>query len=225
MRIITLGAAGATGRRIVSEARRRGHEVTAAGRTPGPLMDRVVDGRDVEALTDALRGHDALVVATRVGPRDAAQVPVLTRTAAQVSQALGARLVVVGGAAVLTAPDSGTLALDDPRWVPPAIRPIAEGSARQWEALRDQPGDWALLAPAALFAPASDLPTGARGGYRLTGGELPVIDGVSELAMEDMALAVVDQAEAPTLRRDLSGVVGQASPRRCDLNHTTADPS
>ena len=39
------------------------------------------------------------------------------------------------------------------------------------------------------------------------------------------ALAVVDQAEAPTLRRDLSGMVGQASPRGCDLNHTPADPS
>ena len=225
MRIIVLGAAGVTGRRIVAEARRRGHEVTAAGRTAGPEIDRVLDGRDVDALTDAVRGHDALVVATRVGPQAAPEVPVLTRTAARVAHGSSVRLVVVGGAAVLAAPGTGIKAVDDPRWVPPRIRPIALASVSQWEALRDQPGDWALLAPAALFAPAEELPSGAVGGYRLTGGELPVIDGVSELAMEDMALAVVDQAEAPTLRRDLSGVVGQASPRRCDLNHTTADPS
>lgn len=149
----------------------------------------------------------------------------LTRTAARVADGLGVRLVVVGGAAVLTVPATGVRALDDPGWVPPAIRPIARASVSQWEALRDQPGDCVLLAPAALFAPAEELPSGAVGGYRLTVGELPVIDGVSELAMEDMALAVVDQAEAPTLRRDLSGMVGQASPRGCDLNHTPADPS
>ncbi|WP_374928642.1 NAD(P)-dependent oxidoreductase [Kytococcus sedentarius] len=206
MRIIVLGAAGATGRRVVAEARRRGHEVTAAGRTAGPAIDQVVDGRDADALADAVRGHDALVVATRVNPKAAAEVPVLTRTAARVADGLGVRLVVVGGAAVLTVPGTGVLALDDPGWVPPAIRPIALASVSQWDALRDQPGDWVLLAPAALFAPVEDLPGGAVGGYRLTGGELPVIDGVSELAMEDMALAVVDQAVASTLCRELSGV-------------------
>lgn len=148
MRIIVLGAAGATGRRVVAEACGRGHDVTAAGRTAGPAIDQVVDGRDAEALADAVRGHDALAVATRVGPQAATEVPVLTRTAARVADGLGVRLVVVGVAEALTVPETGVRALDDPGWVPPAIRPIARASVSQWEALRDQPGDCVLLAPA-----------------------------------------------------------------------------
>ena len=72
MRVAVLGATGATGRLVVDELVRRGHEVTAlARRTPadGPAAVRWVEGdaRDAPAVTELLGGAGAVLSA--LGPR------------------------------------------------------------------------------------------------------------------------------------------------------------
>lgn len=73
MRVTVLGATGRTGRQVVAEARRRGHDVTVLVRDPaklGELADGVTvvpgDARDEAALRRAVRGAQAVLSA--LGP-------------------------------------------------------------------------------------------------------------------------------------------------------------
>src|SRR5437773_2744203 len=73
MRIALFGAGGMIGRRILEEALRRGHEVTAVVRDPtrfSGAADRVAvvqgDVVDAASVAAAVRGHDAVISA--VGP-------------------------------------------------------------------------------------------------------------------------------------------------------------
>lgn len=70
MRIAVLGASGRTGALVVDAARSRGHEPVAVVRRPGSAPDgaeeRLADGRDADALAEALAGCDAVVFA--IGP-------------------------------------------------------------------------------------------------------------------------------------------------------------
>ena len=70
MRIAVLGAAGRTGRAVLSVAKARGHEIVAFSRRPFAVPDGVAvmlgDVLDTAAVTDAVRGCDAVVCA--IGP-------------------------------------------------------------------------------------------------------------------------------------------------------------
>jgi len=70
MKLLVLGATGATGKQIVAQALEAGHDVTALARPgsrPGPEHARlrviVGDLQDATALADAMRGHDAVISA------------------------------------------------------------------------------------------------------------------------------------------------------------------
>ena len=73
MRIAVFGATGRTGQHVVRLARDRGHEVIAAARGatrsdwPSDVRAVAVDIRDAAAVTTALTGADAAVVAVGVG--------------------------------------------------------------------------------------------------------------------------------------------------------------
>jgi uncharacterized protein YbjT (DUF2867 family) len=74
-RIAVSGASGRTGWRIVEEARRRGLQVTALVRPASTLPPALAEAdvvrlelADEPALTEALRGCDALVIATGARP-------------------------------------------------------------------------------------------------------------------------------------------------------------
>jgi putative NADH-flavin reductase len=71
VRVAVLGATGATGRLVVEELLRRGHQVTALTRAPsgGPPGVRWVEGdaRDAAAVARVVGGADAVVSA--LGPR------------------------------------------------------------------------------------------------------------------------------------------------------------
>lgn len=70
MKLALIGATGRTGRLVLGEAARRGHQVSVLVRDPtrldgaGPAPARVVagDGTDVDAVADVLAGQDAIVV-------------------------------------------------------------------------------------------------------------------------------------------------------------------
>jgi uncharacterized protein YbjT (DUF2867 family) len=74
-RIAVTGASGRTGWRVVDEARRRGWQVTPIVRPGSELPEALADTEavrlelaDQEALVEALRGCDALVIATGARP-------------------------------------------------------------------------------------------------------------------------------------------------------------
>lgn len=206
MNIVVFGAAGNVGRRILAEALARGHEVTAALRdpdqAPGFLDGATLRTGDAANPMDVARlsaGQDLVISATRPAPgneRDHA------RTAKALLEGLrgtGVRLLLVGGAGSLLAPDTGLPIVDDPRYVPPAWRDIAVACCDQHAVCKaETETDWTYLSPPAQLEP------GARtGSYRL-GSETLLLDteGRSAISMADLAVALLDEAEAPRHRRE-----------------------
>ncbi|MGA4849163.1 NAD(P)-dependent oxidoreductase [Streptomyces sp. G5(2025)] len=208
MRITVFGAAGNAGSRVVAEALARGHEVTAVVRDPARHAEphrgathRSGDAGDPDHVAELAAGQDVVVDATRPAPgREADHAAVIRSLLTGLARTPGVRLLVIGGASSLTVPGTdGTLAIDDPRYIPEAWRPIAEASTAQYEALRtaDTPVDWTYLSPPALFEPGTRTGT-----FRLGKDELLVApDGTSSLSMEDAAVALMDEAENPRHHR------------------------
>lgn len=200
MRLTVFGATGAVGSRVVAEAVARGHEVTAVVRRPASLPGatiRVGDARDPEAVATLAAGQDVVVTATRPAPGSEDELVTVTKAMLAGLAGTGTRLLVVGGAATLTVPGGGPV-LDDPRYLSPEYRPIALACADQLAAYRASDGvDWAYLSPPALLLPGTRTGT-----YRLGGDELLVdAEGNSAISMEDLAVALLDEAEHPRHHR------------------------
>lgn len=204
MRITVFGATGNVGRRVVAEAVERGHEVTAVGRDPARLADlpagvETRSGNAVRAddVAELSAGQDLAIGATR--PPAGQEGTLVTMAEALLAGAArtGVRLLLVGGAASLRVPDTGGLAVDDPRYVGAAWRDIALACCAQFEACRRETGaDWTYLSPPALLEPGDRT-----GRYRLGGDELLLDgDGRSRISMEDFAVALLDEAERPRHR-------------------------
>ena len=192
MNIAIIGATGRVGTRLIDEALRRGHRVTALSRTASSLPAREslvthdVDATDSPALAAALAGHDAAISTARfeqlkapqvVGPVKAAGIP---------------RLLVVGGAGSLfVAP--GTQLVDTPGF-PAAYKGEALAGRDFLDALRGESDlDWTFLSPSALFEP------GERTGKYRAGQDALLADaaGKSWISMEDYAIAMLDEIEKP----------------------------
>ncbi|MFI6087472.1 NAD(P)-dependent oxidoreductase [Streptomyces sp. NPDC051218] len=208
MRITVFGAAGNVGSRVVTEALTRGHEVTAVVRDPARFGElhpgathRAGDAGVPEHVAELSAGQDLVVNATRPAPgREPEHAAISRALLAGLARVDGVRLLIVGGAGSLTVPGSGgVLAIDDPAYVPTAWRHIAEASNAQFDAVRtaDTEVDWTYLSPSALLEPG--IRTGT---YRLGADELIVdADGNSAISMEDLAVAVLDEAERPKHHR------------------------
>jgi uncharacterized protein len=206
MRITVFGAAGQVGSRVVAEALSRGHQVTAVvrdparfGALPAAADARAGDAANVAHVAALSAGRDVVISATR--PPDGREAELVTTTGALLAGVArsGVRLLVVGGAASLTVPGTGgTTVLDDPNLVPAAWRSSALASADQLEAYRAETEvDWAYLSPAAHLEPGERTGT-----YRLGSDELLVdADGNSRISVEDLAVALLDEAERPTHHR------------------------
>ena len=209
MRILVIGGRGAAGSRITTEARRRGHDVTVASRsTSVGAADWTLrlDASDADAVTAAAREVDIVIGATRPAVGRKVDVEGVTTSLITATSRARVPLVVIGGAAPLRVPGSDRLALDDPAFVPPAIRPIAMASVRQLELMRahGRHTDWVYIAPTANFGPGE-----ARGRYRIHVGDhgtadlVVADDGTSSISMEDFALAVCDEIERGLPRADV----------------------
>lgn len=182
------------GSRVVAEARRRGHDVTPVTRSPrdGFALGAADDLADVRRLS---AGRDVVITATR--PRDGRERDLVTVAETLLAGVGAARLLVVGGAAGLRTP-SGLRVQDEPDF-PPALRPIARACAEQLEVClaKGSEVDWAYLSPPALLEPGERT-----GRYRLGLDDL-VVDarGRSAISLEDLAVALLDEAERPRHRR------------------------
>jgi putative NADH-flavin reductase len=191
--VVVLGAAGRTGRLIVAEALRSGHQVTAAVRNPasvpaapGLRVERA-DVRDAESLRAVIQGHDAVVSAIGPSGRKAHNL-----------YSDGARATVsamqVTGVKRLLAITSVGVRHDDPHhawWYRGLIRPIGADlyadMARMERIVRDSDLDWTFVRPTYL---QDREPTGS---YRATDNSTP--QGGWRITRTDIARFIVEELD------------------------------
>ena len=198
MKLFLFGVTGNAGQAILQEALSRGHSVTAAARQTGffhPVGKANVvtaDALDTATLTDAIKEHDAVVVAIsgrKSGHDTVAKVAnnlLVALPAANVS-----RLLWVGGAGSLeVAP--GVRLVDTPQF-PAAYKEEALGQGVALQVLRDSKTaiNWTYVSPPAMIGVG-----GRTGKYRIGGDQLLAdANGVSTISWIDYAVAIVDELE------------------------------
>jgi len=200
MKITIFGATGNIGKRAVEEALMRGYEVTAVLRSAAKAAEfssavNVVVG-DANNEKDIVRfstGQDIVISATRPPQGDELQLVATTISLLSGLAQTKVRLLMVGGAASLTVPNSaGTLVVDDTDWVPLAWRDIALACLAQHRLCQENTSvNWTYLSPPALIS------AGERTGkFRLGTDELLLDNsGNSAISFEDFAIALLDEAE------------------------------
>jgi putative NADH-flavin reductase len=202
LELAVIGGAGMIGRRIVDEALARGHRVRVIVRDPSRIPGgderlEVVRG-DVLAvgLGGLLEGRDAVVSAVGTARAEAPDSTVYVRAAGALVEALrglgtsAPRLIVVGGVGSL-ADENGRLVLER---VPDDRRSEHEGQKAALDLYRTVSDvSWTYVSPPGRIAPGERT-----GRYRIGADDL-VVDpnGVSSISMEDFAVAVLDEIEAP----------------------------
>ena len=202
MKILVLGATGATGQLIVSQALAKGHDVVALVRSKGKAAGlagaELVEGdaRDAAALTRAVAGCDAVVssLGTPMSPfREVTMLSAATRALIGVMANQNIRrLICITGVGAGDSRDHGGLVYD---WLfrPLMLRKVYEDKDRQEDAIRASALDWIIVRPTVL----NDKP--ASGHIRA----LTDLSGVhgGTIARADVADFVVQQVTADTWLR------------------------
>ena len=195
--IAIIGATGRAGGRLLEEALRRGHTVTAiarkaseklSGRANVKAID--VDVLDAHALEKALAGHDAVFSAAHFSTVPAAAIIEPAKRAGV------KRLLVVGGAGSLFAAP-GLKVIETPNF-PEAYKAEASAGGAFLDTLRSEKElDWTFLSPSAEFVEGERT-----GKFRLGTDDLLVsAEGRSWISFEDYAIAFIDELEKPAHSR------------------------
>ncbi|WP_181268900.1 NAD(P)-dependent oxidoreductase [Pseudomonas aeruginosa] len=196
MKIALIGATGHVGHYFLNEALQRGHAVTALVRDPSKLAARdglcvvQADVSDPAQVASAVAGHEVVISAFNGGWGSAdLRLDGVKRSGVP-------RLLVLGGAGSLEiAP--GQRLVDSPEF-PEQWKQGALGAADALDQLRgEQRLDWVFLSPAMLLEP------GQRSGKFRLGGDQVLFDakGESRISLEDLAVAMLDEAEQPRHHR------------------------
>ncbi|WP_328418133.1 NAD(P)H-binding protein [Micromonospora sp. NBC_00389] len=209
--IAIFGAGGRAGRAVAAEAHRRGHHVTSIVRNPNkhPDITSAVRGdvTNPQSVSAIVHGHDAVVhaVSPASGPEALATLdldPGFFVKAADallygLSQAGVPRLIVIGLFANLKDAE-GRLLLDDPAVLPGEFRPFALAHTAGLDRLQaaDTMVDWLMLTPPAALH--MDAPRTGR--YQVGGEHVPDRE-VAHLSYADLAVATIDEIEAPRHHR------------------------
>ncbi|MER6266775.1 NAD(P)H-binding protein [Streptomyces sp900105755] len=203
-KIALFGATGTIGSRILDEALRRGHLVTAVVRDPAKLTRNdpgltVVTGDVLEprSVAEAAKGQDVVVSAVGGGdgPGHIATIRPSVESLVTGIRSLGEpapRLVLVGGAGSLRTPDGRQVW--DAEGLPEFLLQImhAHGDALDFcRTVSDV--RWTNLSPAATIEPGERT-----GVYRIAKEDLLIAeDGSSRISAEDYAVALLDEIEQP----------------------------
>ncbi|KFF30727.1 NAD(P)-dependent oxidoreductase [Bifidobacterium bombi] len=192
-KIAVVGANGKEGRLIVTEAVKRGMDVTAVVRHGNSTLAQHAMVRDLFDLTDAdLQGFDAVVDAFGTTPDKADEHISSLRHLCDVLSGSRTRLLVIGGAGSLYTDKAHVAKLSDE--FPDDIKAIPVAMGHALDALRKR-GDvrWTYLSPAADFRATGET----KGRYVLAGEEYSTdSDGVSAISYADFATAMVDEIES-----------------------------
>ncbi|WP_421360480.1 NAD(P)-dependent oxidoreductase [Agrobacterium rosae] len=202
MKILVLGATGATGRLIVSTAIAKGYEVAALVRSRAKAADlagaELIEGdaRDPAALTRAIAGCDAVIssLGTAMSPfKEVTLLSTATRALVEVMEQQNIRrLICITGLGAGDSRGHGGFFFDR-LFLPLMLRKVYEDKDRQEDAIRASMLDWTIVRPTVL----NDKP--ARGGIKaLT--DLSGVHGGS-IARSDVAEFVVQQLATDTWLR------------------------
>jgi uncharacterized protein len=213
-KLMIFGGGGNLGRLVVAEATARGLQVSAAVRDPDRHRDLAsddvtvvgADATDAESVARAVVGHDAVIASLYQDqiPHDVFYRQAATALLTGLADARVGRLVVVGAAASLeSAP--GVRIMDGPDF-PAEYLPSAQGHTAALETLRAAPAsgvDWLTLTPPPVLSQV-----GARTGRYRLGADAVLLggDGPAGLSYADLAIALVDEALAPTRHRSRAAV-------------------
>lgn len=207
MKIAIIGATGNAGRAIYAEAARRKHDVTAIVRDPEKA--RELFGADVpvvhrdafELARSDLLTFDVVVDAFSTVPARAYRhVDLATRLVGLLRETTAPRLVFILGAGSLVTGEDHHLLVEDLRKLPDAETWIAtpENQLKELRFLRGVDDvEWVAVSPSATFVP------GEAGDPVLGRDELLVgADGASQVTTGTMAVAILDEIDHPTHRRE-----------------------
>ncbi|MFD3259904.1 NAD(P)-dependent oxidoreductase [Paenibacillus lentus] len=201
MKIVIFGSTGTIGKAILTEALRRGHEVTAVVRNISKLEGQAgQEGLHLltgdilmpESIARAVEGKDLVISAygPQFGQED--ELPEAARSLVEGVKRGGVRrLIVVGGAGGLEV-EPGVLLMDTPEF-PEEIRPLARAHNEAYQVYSASDLLWTVMSPAAIIEP------GKRTGHFRIGTNRLVTDerDQSRISIEDYAVALLDEAEDP----------------------------
>jgi putative NADH-flavin reductase len=169
MKVLIIGATGATGKILMREALAQGHQVTALARNPSALAPedhrlRVLQGNalDVSSVEAAVAGQDAVLVA--LGTRSSRPTTLFSESTHNVIGAMDKhgvrRLVCITGVGV--GDSKGHVGFLYDRIIRPlVVRNVYEDKERQEEAIEQSDLEWVIVRPAQL----TDEP--AKGEYKV----------------------------------------------------------
>jgi uncharacterized protein YbjT (DUF2867 family) len=196
-RILVLGATGATGRLIVSQALARGYDVNALVRSAEKARELkganviVGDARNEVALRKALEGRDGVISALGTPASPFREVTLLSTATRVLVGAMKAehvsRLVCITGMGAGDSAGHGGFLFDNVIF-PLLLRKVYADKNRQEAIVRDSGFDWILVRPSVLNNKPDRKPVRA-----LT--DLSHFNGGS-ISREDVAMFVLDQLSA-----------------------------
>ncbi len=204
MNISIIGASGFVGTALLKEALQRGHNVTAIARDTSKIAEssdaltlQNIDIHHANDLSTAVANSDVVISAYNSGwtnPNIYEDFIAGSKAIQSAVKASGAkRLIVIGGAGSLYAAP-GVQLVDTPEF-PKEYYPGASAARDYFNILKEEKElDWTFFSPAIEMHHGID--TGRTGKYR-TALDNPVFDenGRSILSVEDLAVAVIDEAE------------------------------
>ena len=173
--ILVIGSTGMVGSRIVNEAIRRGHTVTAASRSGKP-----VDGAAQAPNTDVT------IIAVSPDRTGGSTQPLVNAHKKLIDRGVKGRVLIVGGAGSLQLED-GSLLVDSPEF-PEEYKAEAQAFVEILNLYRNSDLTWTMLSPSPAIAP------GERTGNITLGTDSPVGSTVSA---ENFAVAMIDEVENP----------------------------
>ncbi|MFT8871778.1 MAG: NAD(P)-dependent oxidoreductase [Sporolactobacillus sp.] len=196
MNIAIIAAAGKAGSRIMAEAVRRGHRVTAIVRHPDKLQQivPVVQKGVLDLTVDDLNAFDVVVNALAASAGNETLHVTAGRHLIAALTETNVRLIVIGGAGSLYSDASKKTLLKDEIGFPAVFYPTAANQAKNLEDLRaSRQLKWTFVSPSAIFA------IGKRTGHYKTGKDVLLTNasGRSYVSYEDFAIAIIDEIENP----------------------------
>ena len=190
--ILVIGSTGMVGSRIVNEAVRRGHTVTAASRSGKPVDGAAraiaveLGNTDTVAKLIEAPNTDVTIIAVYPDRTGGSTEPLVNAHKKLIDRGVKGRVLIVGGAGSLQRED-GSLLVDSPEF-PEEYKAEAQAFVEILNLYRNSDLTWTMLSPSPAIAP------GERTGNITLGTDSPVGGAVSA---ENFAVAMIDEVENP----------------------------